>query len=368
MAVPSTNIAWTIPASASAISDLTKVSKDIPTPGPNQVLVKLNAATLNFRDILVVTRSPQYPGDHKAGLVPGLDGAGIITSTHTSSAWARKLGTKVILHPNNWLSGDISNLSVESTFGANSQDGTLQQYLVVDDEWVVPAPASLNAVESASLVTAGTTAWSAIREFLDGGLGGGLRAWEGSWTEKRLKGKTVLTMGTGGVSCFGIQIAAALGATVIATSSSSRKLDIAKSLGATHVVNYVETPEWDQEVLRLTGGKGVDHVIETGGSGTLMKSINATRPAGLISVLGILTPNAPLPAELVPNVLFSAKIVKGCMAFTRDSVAELAQFIQANNIKPAIAQEFEFEQVIEAFEALKKLNSVGKIVVKISDA
>lgn len=206
MAGPTSNTAYTIPTSASSVSDLTKVSKDIPTPGPNQVLIKITAATLNFRDLLISTRSPQYPGDHKAGLVPGSDGAGIIASTHTSSAWADKVGTKVILSPTDWLSGDVRNLTFTSVLGGTSTDGTLQQYLVVDDERVVPAPANLNAVESASLVTAGTTAWSAIRESLDGELGGGLRAWEGSWTEKRLKGKTVLTMGTGGVSCFGIQV------------------------------------------------------------------------------------------------------------------------------------------------------------------
>jgi NADPH:quinone reductase-like Zn-dependent oxidoreductase len=106
------------------------------------------------------------------------------------------------------------------------------------------------------------------------------------------------------------QIASALGATVIATSSSSSKLAFAKSLGATHVVNYVQTPNWEHEVLQLTRGKGVDHVVETGGAGTLMMSIAATRMGGLVTVLGILTPNAPIPAELVPSVLFGAKIGK----------------------------------------------------------
>jgi hypothetical protein len=164
---------------------------------------------------------------------------------------------------------------------------------------------------------------------------GVLEAWKGEWTDKRLEGKTVLTMGTGGVSCFAIQvwfpdflsfesfllftpsseaktadapqIAAALGATVIATSSSQSKLDFAKSLGATHVVNYAKTPAWEAEVVKLTDGKGVDHVVETGGAGTLMQSIASTRAGGQITLLGILTPNTPIPAEFVPSVLFSAK-------------------------------------------------------------
>ena len=104
------------------------------------------------------------------------------------------------------------------------------------------------------------------------------------------------------------QIAAALGATVIATSSSDSKLDFAKSLGATHVINYSKTPDWDNEVLHITDGNGVDHVIETGGAGTLMKSVNSTRPGGLISLLGILTPNEAISAACVPSVLFGAKI------------------------------------------------------------
>ncbi|CAO2651228.1 Nn.00g095250.m01.CDS01 [Neocucurbitaria sp. VM-36] len=257
MPSPPTNTAWTIPSTASAVIHLSKQSKPIPTPGPSQVLVKLTAASLNFRDVLISIRSPQYPGSHKADLVPGSDGAGTICSIGENSKWSGKQGLK---------------------------------------------------------------------------------------------------------------IAAALGATVIATSSSDSKLDFAKSLGATHVVNYSKIPEWDQEVLRITGGKGVDHVIETGGAGTLMKSINSTRMGGLVSVLGILTPNAPIDAAFVPSVLFGAKIVKGCTAFSRDLVAELAKFVEANDIKPVVAQEFEFERMVEAFEALQKQSAVGKIAVRISEA
>jgi NADPH:quinone reductase-like Zn-dependent oxidoreductase len=172
---------------------------------------------------------------------------------------------------------------------------------------------------------------------------------------------------------------------VIATSSSASKLDFAKSLGATHVVNYAQNPNWEQEVLKLTNGKGVDHVVETGGAGTLMKSIAATRMGGLITLLGILTPNQPMPAEFTPSVLFGAKIgtsslstlailyltltflVRGQTGFSRTAVSELAAFAAAHNIKPVIAAEYTFEETITAFEALQKQNAVGKIVVKISD-
>jgi NADPH:quinone reductase-like Zn-dependent oxidoreductase len=204
--------------------------------------------------------------------------------------------------------------------------GTLQEYLVLEDAWIIPQPKCLTAVEAACLPTAAGTAWAAIRGHLDGKLDGSVGAYQGAWTDRRLEGKWVLTMGTGGVSCFGIQvlffplsgscfllfadkhkIAAALGATVIATSSSDQKLDFAKSLGATHTINYVKTPDWDQEVLRITGRKGVDHVIETGGAGTLMKSINSTRVGGLISLPGVLTPNAPIDESFIPSILYSAR-------------------------------------------------------------
>ncbi|KAF2830074.1 alcohol dehydrogenase superfamily, zinc-containing protein [Ophiobolus disseminans] len=361
------NTAWTIPSSASKVSDLTKQIFAIPSPGPNQVLVKITAASLNFRDVLISTRSRYYPGDHKANLIPGSDGAGIIHATHPSSSWKRKEGKKVILHCNGWITGDMRNLDFGSVFGGMSQDGTLQEYIVVDDSWIIDRPEGMSAVEGAALVTAGTTAWSAIRSGIDMRMDGELEAWKGAWTDKRLDGKTVLTMGTGGVSCFAIQIAAALGATVIATSSSVSKLDVAKSLGAAHVVDYAQTPDWEQEVLRLTDGRGVDHVVETGGAGTLMKSIASTRSGGQITLLGILTPNAPIPAEFTPSVLFGAKTIRGQTGFSRDAVAELSAFVAAHSIQPVIAQEFAFSDMVAAFEALQKQNSVGKIVVKIAD-
>lgn len=146
------------------------------------------------------------PGDHKPDLIPGSDGAGIIHSTGPSSSWSNKTGAKVILHDNNWLTGDMRNLTFDSVFGGMSKDGTLQEHIVVDDAAIVEMPAGLSAAEGASLVTAGTTAWAAIRGSLDMRMDGELEAWKGSWTDKRLSGKTVLTMGTGGVSCFGIQV------------------------------------------------------------------------------------------------------------------------------------------------------------------
>ncbi|KAH6629302.1 hypothetical protein C7974DRAFT_184426 [Boeremia exigua] len=364
-----TNLAWTIPSSASSPTHLTQRSLSVPTAGPHQVLVRLTAVSLNYRDLLVATRSPDYPGidglpgNHKPDLVPCSDGAGVIHTAGSDSKWAGHEGKSVLLHPNEWLSGDVRNLEVSKVFGASGANGVLQQWAVVSDELVVEAPKHFTGTENASLPTAGVTAWSAIREGLDASLSGELRDWHGG---KRLDGKTVLTQGTGGVSCFAIQIAAALGATVIVTSSSDAKLTFAKGLGATHGINYATTPDWHEEVLRLTEGKGVDHVIELGGAQTLLKSINSVRAGGLVSLIGILSAPQDLPAEVVPSLLFGGKTVKGCCAFSRDATAEFARFAEQHGIKPVIAKTFEFGDAIAAFEALQNQSEVGKIVIKIS--
>ncbi|CAO2652700.1 Nn.00g021110.m01.CDS01 [Neocucurbitaria sp. VM-36] len=363
MSASTNNLAWTIPSDATSTSHLIKQSLPVPTPGPHQALIRITAASLNFRDILIATRSPNYPGHHKPNLVPGSDGAGIVHAAGSSSKWAGREGTEVILHPNTWLSGDVRNMDLGTIYGGFDGDGTLQSWKVEDDDRVIEAPKHLTSLESASLVTAGVTAWSAIREGLDGRLDGALASWKGG---KRLEGKTVLTMGTGGVSCFAIQIAFALGATVIATSSADDKLARVKSLGATHLINYTTMPNWDEEVLRLTNGRGVDQVIEVGGARTLMKSINSTRPGGLISLIGILSAAEDLPKVFIPSVLFTGKIVKGCVAFSRDATAEFAEFVEEHKIKPVVAREFRFDKTVEAFNALEKQDTVGKIVVKIT--
>ena len=206
MAEPTTNPAWTVSKTATTLSHLTKENRPIPTPGPNQVLIRLTAATLNYRDLLIATHNPEYPGPHKDGLVLGSDGAGIVHAAHPTSKWANKIGTKVLLHPCVWETGDVRNLNRTRVFGAGTEDGVLQGYKIEEDVKVVEVGDALSAAEWASLPTAGVTAWSAIREGLDGRLDGGLDPWKGSLKERRLEGKTILTQGTGGTSCFAIQV------------------------------------------------------------------------------------------------------------------------------------------------------------------
>lgn len=241
-----------------------------------------------------------------------------------------KQGAKVVLHPSGWISGDVRDFDFSTVVGGAGFDGTLREYAVVDDERAVSAEGyvpllrhtlslelesgsteslmlhRLSAEDAASLFTAGATAWHAIRFALDGKLDGSLLPWSGEWTSKRLEGQWALTQGTGGVSCFAIQILHALGATVISTSSSDAKLAIAKSIGAAHTINYAKTPDWHEEVMKITCGRGVDHVIDVGGTGTLLKSLKSTRQGGLVSMLGVLAKAESLEAEIVGQVVFRA--------------------------------------------------------------
>jgi NADPH:quinone reductase-like Zn-dependent oxidoreductase len=210
-----TNTAWAIPSDATTPRGLTQVNKPIPTPGPGETLIRLTAASLNFRDLLIATHSPAYPGPHAHLLVPGSDGAGVIHSAGPNSIWSNRIGEKVVLHPNAWISGVYSEESLDITkvLGGAETDGTVQGWRVVSDEQVVRAPEGLGDGESAALVTVGGTAWRAIRAWMDGRIDGGLGEWKAEgkegrekWRVRRLEGKTVLTQGTGGVSCAVVQV------------------------------------------------------------------------------------------------------------------------------------------------------------------
>lgn len=279
----------------SILSNLSLRSIPKPQPGPKSALVRLRAASLNFRDLLMIADSPNYPSAKAPGLTPCSDGAGEIEAVGIDSQW--HVGDKVILQPNqSWYDNeDVSEFKLDKALGGANMQGTLQQYRVVDDKWLTRMPDNLTFEEAAALPTAGGTAFNALYH----------SRLLGSKGEKLLEGKTVLTQGTGGVSCFAIQLASAAGARVIATSSTEEKLKAAKALGATDLINYKATSEWADEVLKLTGGKGVDLVVEVGGAATIEQSLKAARQGGTIVVIGILTASKQM--DLVPAILFGAK-------------------------------------------------------------
>ncbi|KAK4974100.1 hypothetical protein LTR66_011078 [Elasticomyces elasticus] len=173
---------------------------------------------------------------------------------------------------------------------------------------------------------------------------------------------TVLTQGTGGVSCAAIQLAAAAGATVIATSSSNKKLQVAKRPGAKHVINYLETPDWAAEALSLTGTKGVDHVVDVGGADTIEQSLKGVRTGGLVSVVGILSKSHK--ADLIPAILFGAKSIRGILgAGSKAMLKAMIQIVEKHQLQQPVAKVFDFEQARDAFAAMKELSGVGKIVI-----
>ncbi|EME80211.1 uncharacterized protein MYCFIDRAFT_31107 [Pseudocercospora fijiensis CIRAD86] len=339
------NQAWKI----TAPGEVTLVDLDTPKPGPKQALIRLQAASLNYRDILVMNHDPSYPAMAKQDLIPCSDGAGVVEEAGPGSEW--KAGDRVIIQPNTWVSGfDPRDFDIFKTMGGGAMDGTLRRYLVWDDDRLIKAPDGLSIEESSTLYTAGATAWNALMHGLF----------------KLEPGMTVLTQGTGGVSCYAIQIAAAKGATVIATSSSDDKLQVAKKLGAKHLINYRKTPYWADEVLKVTDGKGVDIVADVVGAASIEQAIKATRQAGLIRLLGVLgNSDKASRSESVRYCTNIAPVQPVLGAGSRELSQELAGFLYEHQIHPPVAATFDFEQADKALEALKTLSAPGKIVVKI---
>jgi NADPH:quinone reductase-like Zn-dependent oxidoreductase len=258
-------------------TNLRLTSSLVPQPpnAPKTTLIRIHACGLNYRDLLNISDSPLYPTRTASGLVPCSDGAGTIVSTGPDSKW--KAGDRVLISPNpSWLQGDDPrDFIFDTVLGGGHIDGTLRQYLLARDEDLVRVPPHLSLEEAATIPTAGGTAVSALFHGPNSKGGKGVRG--GEW---------VLTQGTGGVSCFAIQLAAAAGARVVSTSSSDEKLEVARRLGAMAVVNYRECEGWGEEVRRVTGGRGVDCVVEVGGAGTIVESLGATRMGGVVHVVG----------------------------------------------------------------------------------
>src|SRR5688500_14032398 len=253
------------------IDDLALVERDEPRPGPTGVLVKFHAASLNYRDLMVV--SGTYNPRMKLPAVPLSDGAGEVAEIGEGvTKW--KVGDRVMpIFAQQWLDGETSEEKRRTSLGAGAQwDGVLREFGAFDQDGLVRIPDHLSYEEAATLPCAALTAWHALA------VSGDLKA-----------GQSVLTLGTGGVSIFALQLAKLFSARVISTTGSDKKRDKLKELGADDVINYKTREDWDAAVLELTGKRGVDHVIEVGGSGTLGKSLTAVRLGGHVAMIGALT-------------------------------------------------------------------------------
>jgi NADPH:quinone reductase-like Zn-dependent oxidoreductase len=328
-----------------SIESLTFDEIEIPQPEPGQVLVAIKAVSLNYRDLLVVTGrySPNLPRP----LVIGSDGAGEVVAVGEG---VRKFspGDRVVASFfQNWSRGGIDRDAAPSALGG-SIDGVLTTARVFDEHGLVPIPAHLSYEEAATLPCAAVTAWNALVS-----------------TAHVKSGDTVLLLGTGGVSIFGLQFAAMQGARAIITSGSDEKLARVKSLGASDTINYKKTPEWQKEVMRLTESRGVDVVVEVGGAGTLPRSFRSVRPGGQISLIGVLTGIAD-SLNLGP-VIHSAIRLQGIYVGSVEMFEAMNRAIVTHKLKPVIDRTFEFAQTREAIRYMESAQHFGKIVIRVAE-
>jgi NADPH:quinone reductase-like Zn-dependent oxidoreductase len=336
-------------AKRESIQDLRLADEPVPEPTASEVLIRIRSVALNYRDLAVATG--RYPFAVKDNVVPCSDLAGDVV----------KAGS----HADEFSPGDrvIASFDLKTPYGALKDwkhslggcfDGTLRQYISLPASALVkiPAESPLSYASLASLVCTGSTAWNSL------------------YGNVPLKpGQTVLFLGTGGVSITGLILAKAAGAKTIITSSSDAKLKYVKdTYGPDHVINYKETPNWSEEVLRITNGAGADHILENGGAGTIAQSINAVAYGGVISVIGFL---APCPQEKMPDVaglaLSKGAVVRGIMIGSKQQLEDVTRFVVSKGLQMPVEKEFGFsrEEVVKAFETMAAGSHIGKICISV---
>lgn len=326
------------------LDHLSMTERPVPQPGPGQVLVRMTAASLNYRDLLVVEGS--YNPKLRLPMVPVSDGAGVVEAV---GGGVRNFspGDRVVpVFFQGWLEGEPTTEKLATGLGANL-DGVLCEYRVFDESGLLPIPDYLSNAEAAALPCAGVTAWSAIVRL------GGIRP-----------GDTVLVQGTGGVALFALQFAKLMGATVILTSSSDAKLARAKALGADHLINYRDEPDWSRPAKVLTGGQGVDLVVEIGGAGTLEQSIRAVRVGGTIALIGVVA-GAAASAVPLPLVVMRAVRMQGVTLGSRVDFEAMLKACTRAQLHPVLDERrFAFEQIPAAFARMRAGEHFGKITIE----
>ena len=322
---------------------LTLVERPDPEPPPSHVLVRVKAASLNYRDLLTVRGlyNPKQP----LPLVPLSDGAAEVVGTGEGVTRV-KVGDRVAASFfQKWLSGRPTKAKLLSALGG-PLDGMLRDHIVLHEEGLVHVPDHLSDEEAACLPCTAVTAWSALIEQ------GGLRA-----------GETIVVLGTGGVSLAALQFAKLVGARVIVTSSSEAKLERARSLGADETIDYKKVPDWEKKVRELTGGEGADHVLEVGGGGTFAKSVRATRVGGTISLIGVLAGNS---TEVNLNPILMQNIrVQGVIVGSRETFEAMNRAIRQHRLRPVVDRVFAFAEARAALEWMAGQQHFGKIVVRL---
>ena len=337
--------AYQLPKGGAGIDALTVVDRPVPQPQYRQVLVKVAACSLNFRDLGIVRGTYRMPV--RDNVIPLSDGAGEVVEVGAGVTRV-KPGDKVAgSFFQRWPGGEMNAHETAVSALGGPIDGMLAEYAVLEEDGVVTLPQHLSLEEGATLPCAAVTVWHAMMQHA-----------------KLIAGQTVLLQGTGGVSIFGLQFARAMGISAIITSSSDEKLKRAKALGAAHCINYKTTPEWDKAAREFTGGRGVDHVLEVGGADTLTRSFGAIRVGGKISIIGSVSGGA---TELNPGLIFAKRAnVQGIYVGSTQTFEQMNAAIAANQIKPAIDRIFGFEETKAALQHMAAGAHFGKIVIRVA--
>jgi NADPH:quinone reductase-like Zn-dependent oxidoreductase len=329
---------------AFGLEHLLPADRPVPDPGPGQVRVRVSAVSLNYRDLMMVRG--EYNARQPLPLVPVSDGVGMIDALGPG-VQGLSVGDRVAgLFSQRWISGPPTAESLRSTLGG-PRDGMLAEQVVLDAQGVVPVPEHLDDVEAATLPCAALTAWSALVTL------GRVRA-----------GDTVLVQGTGGVSSFALDFARMHGARVIATTGSARKLEGLRARGAWQVIDHRADPQWGKTARALTGGEGVDHVIEVGGVSTMAQSLRAVRPGGTVSLIGVL---AGKVADLdLTSVLMTQVRVQGVFTGHREGFVAMSRAIAQHRLRPRIDRVFAFDEARAAFEYLASGAHQGKVCIRMA--
>ena len=318
----------------------------MPRPGPGQVLVRVEAVSLNYRDLLVVRG--MYNPKMRLPRIPCSDGAGEIVEAGAGVA-GFKAGDRVAgIFMQRWLEGALTAEKSHQALGGDV-DGMLAEYVVLDAGGVVRVPAHLSYTEASTLPCAAVTAWHALAH-----------------AAKVKPGETVLTQGTGGVSMFALQFARMMGARVLGTSSSNEKIGRARALGLDGAVNYRERPDWAEWVLEQTGGEGVDAVIEVGGAGTFNQSLKAVRVGGTVAQIGVLS-QATEAISVIP-ILHKQIHVQGIYVGSRRMFEEMNAAISHAGLHPVVDRVYPFAEARTAMESMAAGSHLGKIVVAVGEA
>jgi NADPH:quinone reductase-like Zn-dependent oxidoreductase len=324
------------------IEKLALVERERPRPGAGEVLVRMTAASLNYRDYMVV--KGVYNPRMRRPMVPLSDGAGVVEEAGPGVTHFQNGDRVAACFFQKWNEGPMTREKGVSALGGGL-DGVLREFAVFSQDGLVRVPELLSDEEAAALPCAAVTAWHALFEHTP-----------------MAPADTVLIQGTGGVSVFALQFAVAAGLRTIVTSSSDQKLERARELGASETINYQTTPNWEERARRLTGGQGVDHVIEVGGSGTLGRSLKAVRMEGAISVIGVLS--GADPSVSPREILMNSVRVQGIFVGSRAMFERMNRAIEFHKIRPAVDRVFAWTELPEALRYMESQQHFGKICLK----